>query len=186
MGCIVLVILLRLVLRGGDNISNKSKNQIEAFILGKCKDLIIKDFQENANITSLILGYGATAIDLKDNNVFDTLVIDLSQNEAKTYVTMDAIILNSGATIKCVEITLNVFTHLSKLSLSTTEKAFYYKQGFYGNRIDVLSDAVIRCLRGSNEYGIGELQLRERNTMRIFQPNENYYGKQIVFQVYDF
>lgn len=155
--------------------------------------MIIKDFQENTNITSLILGYGATVIDLKDNNVFDTLVIDLSQNEAKTYVTMDAIILNSGTTIKCVEITLNVFTHLSKLPLGTevessgqSEKGFYYKQGFYGNRIDVLVDAIIRCLRGSDKYGIGELQLRERNTMRIFQPNENYYGKQIVFQVYDF
>lgn len=155
-------------------------------MLGKCKDLIIKDFQSNENITSLILGYGEEVIDLKDNNVFDRLVIDLSQDTAKTYVTMDSTILNSGTSIKCVEIILNIFTHLSLISLSTAEKAFYYKQGFYGNRIDILIDAIIRCLRGSNKYGIGELQLRERNTMSIFQPNENYYGKQIAFQVYDF
>lgn len=114
------------------------------------------------------------------------LVIDLSQGDAKTYVTMDSVILNAGNSIKCIEITLNIFTHLSKIPLTTPEKALYYKQGFFGNRIDVLVDSIIRCLRGSDKYGIGQLQLRERSTMRIFQPSEKYYGKQVVFQVYDF
>jgi len=148
--------------------------------------MIIKDFQNNENIVSLILGYGKPIIDLKDNNVFDTLIIDESQLDTKTYVTMDAVILNAGSTIKCIEITLDVFSHLSLIPLTTTEKAFYYKQGFYGNKIDILTDAIIRCLRGSQKYGIGQLQLRDRNTMKIFQPTKDYYGKQIVFQVYDF
>lgn len=155
-------------------------------MLGKCKDLIIKDFQANSDIVSLILGYGAEVIDLKDNNVFDTMIIDLTLKEAKTYITMDAIILNADPKIKCIEITINVFTFLSKLPLLDVEKSLYYTTGYYGNRIDVLIDMIIRTLKGSNKYGIGELQLRPSRSMWINQPTENYYGKAMAFHVYDF
>jgi hypothetical protein len=88
--------------------------------------------------------------------------------------------------MKCIEITLDVFAHLSMLQLPIEEALKYRSQGYLGNRIDILVDNIIRCLKGSTEYGVGELQLRDRNSMSISQPNPNYYGKYIAFHVYDF
>lgn len=165
---------------------NITKNQVEGYVIGKCKSLIIDKLQNNSNIVSLILGLNATPVKLKDTNIFDTLTIDLTQSEAKTYITMDALILNSGASTKCIEITVNTFTYLTLRSLSAAEQKVYYPQGFYGNRIDVICDQILRLLNGSTEFGIGALQLREKNSMGYYQPNVNYYGKYMVFQVYDF
>jgi hypothetical protein len=172
--------------KGGDIISSKSKNQIEGFVLGECKRLIIEDFQNNSNIVSLILGLNQPVITLKNKNVFDQAVIPESQLDAKTYITMESVILNSGQSIKCIEITLNVFTDLTLVSLTPQEKGFYYPQGFMGTRIDVLCDAIIRCMKGSTKYGIGEVELRPSRTMWITQPTPKYYGKGIAFHVYDF
>jgi len=165
---------------------NRSKNQVELYVLGRSKDLIIKKIISDVNITNLI-DKDISPPNLIHNNIFDTLVIDLTQNEAKTYITMDAIVSSvENKHIKSIDIIVNIFTHLSLKRLSRLEQEKYYTSGFFGNRIDVLADLVVRMLDGSKEFGIGELGLRPRNPISIIQPTSEYYGKSLVFQTFDF
>lgn len=55
------------------------------------------------------------------------------------------------------------------------------REGYYGNRADVLSQAVEEALitDGAKEYGIGELQLE---SVDLFN-GKDYYGTQMIFNV---
>jgi len=165
---------------------NKSKNQIEGYPLGKAKDIIIKMFEDDENIRLLLLGSNNINQDLKDKRIFDSLVINLTDDMVKTYITMDTYIVDADTKINCIAIVIQVISHLENIPLLINEKQKFYSEGFYGNRIDVLMDLIMRKLRGNKEFGIGNLELKPRSTMRIIQPTVNHYGKEIIFYMYDF
>ena len=166
---------------------NKSRERVGLYPLGMCKNAIINIIENDKDMKALITGYENFTGKLKYDYVYDSLVIDLTQEKTKTYITMDAVVSSiESRTIKGIEITIDIFTHLSLKELTFDEQKRYYSQGYMGNRIDVLSDMLYRKLSGNEDFGIGELQLRARNPMSIFQPHAKYYGKALVFQMFDF
>lgn len=154
--------------------------------MGKSKDLITKKIISNQDIVDLI-STNILPSELIYENIFDTLTIDIPQDERKTYITMDAVVSSvENRHIKSVDIIIHVFTHLKLLKLSTSEQQKYYTRGFFGNRIDVLIDLLVRMLDGSDEFGIGRLQLKPRSPMSVIHPSTKHYGKSLIFYTCDF
>lgn len=165
--------------------TNKSKNQIELYTLGKCKNEIIKLIEDDDSLDSLIRYGSNNSDDLKRGHLYDTLIIDLTQKITKTYITMDTSIKSTeGSRIKCVEITINIFSHLTLIKLTNEEERKFYSEGYYGNRIDIILDMLSRKLIGNQYFGIGELKLAPINPIKIIQPDVDYYGKVIRFETY--
>lgn len=165
---------------------DESKNRHELYVLGKSKEVVINKLNQSDDLVSLVLGEGIPIEDIINTNIFDTLVIDLTQNEAKTYITMESIVSSiENNKIKSIELTIDVFTHLSCRTLTDDEKIKYTALGLYGNRIDCVVDLVARTIKDDESIGVSQLKFRERNPMTIIQPNSNYYGKRLYFTVYD-
>lgn len=166
---------------------DKSKNRIQLYPLGKLKDSVKKLLLANENICSLLVGSNDPIA--AASQIYDNLYIDGSQDIAKTYILMDTIVQSAqNINIKEIQLIFNIFTHVTMISLTSQERNNYYNKGYYGNRVDVLIDAVARELNGNPDFGLGLVNLIPRSPMKIIQPSSNtkYYGKQIVFSVYDF
>ena len=62
----------------------------------------------------------------------------------------------------------------------------YYKEGYYGNRSDVLSDMIVDTLINDsdicNRFGIGQLQV---DSLDVYN-SKRFYGCQLVFSVPNF
>lgn len=163
---------------------NVSKNQIELFPLGKDKDIIYKALMKNSDVVDLVLGENPT--DTFKDHFFNTLFVNTIQLETKTYITMDTEIISAeNVQTKCISITMDIFTSLPLIPLSEAEKLRYYTSGYFGNRIDVLLDAVKRVFTDLN-VGIGSVKLAPRNPVRVIQPTDKYYGKRMILYTYDF
>jgi hypothetical protein len=187
---------------------NKSQNKIELYPLGKIKDVIKKTLANDETIQKLLLGENFVLLDNYDitdaikgtsDNTYeplirDSLFIDTTQTETKTYILMDTLISKSeGNKLKLVTIVVNAFCHSSLIRLTDDEKYTFYNQGLYGNRIDCLLDQIVRTIYTLNEevnkdknIGIGELKLAPSAQAKIYQPNDKYYGKTLMFEVWDF
>lgn len=163
---------------------NKSTNKIELFPLGKDKDIIYKALMNNQDVCDLVLGENNTNGKFKDH-FFNTLIIDTEQLEAKTYITIDTVIDRADDKIKCIEIIMDVFSALSSTALTPTEQVKFYKKSYFGNRIDVLIDAIKRTI-SDLDIGIGQLTLKPNAPIKIIQPTDKFYGKRMIFQSYDF
>ena len=163
---------------------NTSKNQIELYPLGKDKDIIFKALMKNNDVVNLTIGESPTDTFIK--HFFNSLFVDTTQLETKTYITMDTEIVSAENTkIKCIAIIIDIFTSLPLIPLSTTEQLKYYATGYFGNRIDCLLDAVKRTITDLN-IGIGDITLAPRSPVKIIQPTEKYYGKRLTLHTYDF
>lgn len=164
---------------------NKSKNKIELYPLGRDKNLIYEALSNNQDVVDLLLGEKNTTESFK-SRFSDTLFVDTTQLVAKTYITMDTEVVSAENTkIKCIAITIDIFTDLSLISLTGNEQIKYYKIGYYGNRIDCLLDAVKRTI-ADLDIGIGEITLAPRNPIRVIQPTNKHYGKRMILYTYDF
>lgn len=163
---------------------NKSANQVELYPLGKNKDIIYKALMNSDDVYDLVLGENNPNDDFKEH-FFNTLVIDTTQLDKKTYITMDTIIDKADTKVKCIGIIMDVFSSLKDINLSTSEQVKFYKKNYFGNRIDVLLDAIKRTI-SDLDIGIGNVTLHPINPVKIIQPTPEYYGKRIVFQIYDF
>jgi hypothetical protein len=88
--------------------------------------------------------------------------------------------------IKEIGIVINVFCENSLIDLSTTDKNKFVKKGYFGNRVDMLIDAIDRCVNGKTGVGIGKIKLKPRNPIGIYKPQNGYYGKSLEYTVTDF
>lgn len=172
---------------------DKTKSQTNLYCLGRDKDIIKKTFLQDENIVNLLLpNYDAdtSKCDLEtilDSYIFDTIAVDNTQLEAKVYICMDTYVTKIDSdSVKEIGIVVRVFCHGDLLKLPNKEKAKYIKFGYFGNRIDMLIDAIDRCLNGKRDMGIGRLRLRPRSPIEIIQPVNGYYGKSLTYLVSDF
>ena len=74
--------------------------------------------------------------------------------------------------IKTVEIKIYIMSHQNILRLSDGR----------GLRTDVLSAVVDKMLNGSDEYGVGTVELM---SWRSFSPITGYYGRELKYRVQD-
>lgn len=165
--------------------TNKNKNQIELFPLGKNKDIIYKALLNSRDVCDLVLGENSKD-DAFAAHYFNTLIIDTTQLETKTYITLDTIVSKAeNKKIKCIDIIMDVFSSLPTLALTPAEQINFYEKGYFGNRIDVLIDAIKREI-SDLDIGIGNVTLKPNNPISIVQPTDKHYGKRVIYQCYDF
>lgn len=100
------------------------------------------------------------------------------RNETKCYICVETIAHKTEKKkIKTMRLIVRVFSNIKLLP--------YKRKGFYGNRVDILCDMLDRKLEGSRDFdfSIGEMTL---TTTSIYQPSNDYYGRELVFDVTSF
>ena len=103
------------------------------------------------------------------------LFLDDILTDKKSYIFFDVICPQFTAQIKEIKIVMYAICHRDILDDYTQ------KDGYYGNRADVLSQAVEEALitDGAKEFGIGDLQLEGVDLYN----GKDYYGTQLIFNV---
>lgn len=97
--------------------------------------------------------------------------------------------------VKNVVIQFNVFCHKDGLDLITDEDKEFFEnmraKGYRGNRVDMVISAIMKrvdethYLRDKNgvNYGIGRPVTVPRESMLAYEPNNYFYGKQLLYQI---
>jgi hypothetical protein len=188
---------------------NKSANQIELYPLGKIKTILRQTLSNDSTIQELILGenneqlntYESYDILMGDKSqglegqIKNNLFIKDTQDETKTFILMDSYSGKIEGKLKQIIVAMYIFSHNSLLTLSDTEAEKFFNLGLFGNRVDCLIDQVSRVISNINyatvddkpkSIGIGKIQLASTQQGKIYQPNDNYYGKTLIFEVWDF
>lgn len=101
------------------------------------------------------------------------LFINDTLTEKGTYIFFDVIISNLETHTKECNIVMYLVCHRDLLDN-------FKMEGYYGNRADILSQAVEEALldkKNSKEFGIGDLQL---TSVDIYN-SADYYGVQMIF-----
>ena len=120
---------------------------------------------ENTNITPRLFS----------ERVKSHLFVDEILTEKKSYIFFDVVCPQFSTHIKEMKIFMYVICHRAILDDYTQ------REGYYGNRADVLSQAVEEALitDSAKEFGIGDLQLEGVDLYN----GKDYYGTSMVFDV---
>ena len=107
------------------------------------------------------------------------LFIDDTLDNEGTYIFFDVITRSVSAQIKECTVLMYVICHRNILDDC-------HKEGYYGNRADVLSEMIEDCLIGdktvAHSFGIGKIAL---DSVDIYN-SQNYYGCIMTFNAEDF
>lgn len=151
---------------------------------GKFKQEITSALYKSADIRDLLLGdtSGMSASDrqkLFRKHVKSHLFIDDTIEETDSYIFYDVQLPNLATQIKDCRVVLYAICHRDILDN-------YAKDGYFGNRADILSQMVEDCLINdeevANSFGIGKLSL---DSVDIYNATR-FYGVIMVFNVPDF
>lgn len=151
---------------------------------GKFKTEISSALYKNANIRELILGdtrnMSARQVQkaFKDH-VKSHLFIDDTITDATTYIFYDVRLSYMHTHTKTCQVVMYVICHRDILET-------YSKEGYYGDRADILSqmieDSLINDKEVANSFGIGELNL---DSVEIYNA-QRFYGCIMYFSVPNF
>lgn len=90
--------------------------------------------------------------------------------------------------LKEVGIDISIVCHKDAVSLSGEESSYFHAKGIYGNRVDCLCQAINSSILNpqimetiQRKYSIGELQLSEKEPVRLYVPGTRFYGKILSF-----
>lgn len=157
---------------------------------GLFKQEISAALYRSADIRELLLGdtsgMSASAIQSKfKEHVKSHLYIDETVQETNTFIFYDvdypAVRHNAALheNIKNVRIIMYVLTHVDIID-------DFYKEGYYGNRVDALTqmveNALINDTEVANSFGIGRLSL---DSLELYQATK-FYGTVLTFSVPNF
>lgn len=156
----------------------KKKTLIER---GKFKSEITTALYKNVNIREMLLGdtTGMSNSEIRTNfkqYVKSHLFIDDTIKEAKTFIFYDVVIPSLQEQIKSCRVVMYLICSRDILE-------DYSKEGYYGDRIDILSqmveDTLINDEEVANSFGIGKLKL---DSVDIYNANR-FYGCILQFDV---
>ena len=151
---------------------------------GKFKQEITSALYKSADIRDLLLGdtSGMSASDkqkLFRKHVKSHLFIDDTIEETDSYIFYDVRLPDLAAQIKDCQVILYAICHRDILD-------DYVKEGYFGNRADILSQMIEDCLINdeevANSFGIGKLSL---DSVDLYNATR-FYGVVMVFNVPDF
>lgn len=160
------------------------QNEKKIFELGKFKSKIHAALYKSNDIKELLLGdvSGKSPTEMRKlfkEHVKSHLFIDEVVTETDSFIFYDVTLPSLRETTKMCQIQLYVVCHRDILD-------DYSKEGFYGNRADILSEMVEKALicdeEISRSFGIGSLEL---NHVGIYN-GKNLYGHVIQFSVSNF
>ena len=151
---------------------------------GKFKEEIHKALYNSSDIKELLLGdisgkkQSEVMADFK-NHVFSHLFIDDTITETDSFIFYDVQFPELHSTIKTCQVVLYAICHRDILDN-------YFKDGYYGNRADILSqmieDVLVNNPKAARNYGIGELTL---DSVLIYN-SVRFYGCRLYLSVPDF
>lgn len=152
--------------------------------LGKFKDEIHSMLYKSKDIIELLLGdtSGLSAAEIRKefkNHVKSHLFIDDTIQETETFIFYDVTLSKIRSNTKSCKVVMYLITHADLLDN-------YFKEGYYGNRIDILVEMVENALINDEEvsrsFGIGELSL---DSVDIYN-SKRFYGRIMIFDVPNF
>lgn len=119
---------------------------------------------------------------------FDVPYIDETIIDNRALITLESYVTRiEGEHIKEVALDIFAFSNKSFIHMPVSEKAFYIKKGYSGNRVDMMISAIELAIKQrSREFGIGKIMLAPRNPVVPYEPQKDFYGKKITFLCSDF
>lgn len=160
------------------------QNKKDIFELGKFKAKIHAALYKSDNIKELLLGdvSSKTPTELRKlfkEHVKSHLFVDEVITETESYIFYDVTLPSFSETTKMCQVQLYAVCHRDILD-------DYSKEGFYGNRADILTEMVENALLYDEEvaksFGIGHLEL---NHIGVYN-GRNVYGHVLQFSVPNF
>lgn len=151
---------------------------------GKFKQEITSALYKSADIRDLLLGdtSGMSTSDKQKSfrkHVKSHLFIDDTIEETDSYIFYDVRLPDLAAQIKDCQVILYAICHRDILD-------DYVKEGYFGNRADILSQMIEDCLINdeevANSFGIGKLSL---DSVDLYNATR-FYGVVMIFNVPDF
>ena len=156
------------------------------FERGKFKKKINNALYSSKDIIKLLIGNTEqmTAKEIRTafkKYVKSHLFIDDTITDTKSYIFYDVRMPHIHTTTKECKVVMFVLSHRDVLE----EDCDF--EGYYGNRVDILSEMIEDCLLNNQQvvrdFGIGDLQLE---SVEIFNNSKHFYGLQMVFCVPNF
>jgi hypothetical protein len=160
------------------------QNEKEIFELGKFKSKIHAALYKSDDIKELLLGdvSGKSTTEMRKlfkEHVKSHLFVDEVITETNSFIFYDVTLPSFEETTKMCQIQLYAVCHRDILDN-------YSKEGFYGNRADILTEMIERALicdeETSESFGIGHLEL---NHIGVYN-GRNVYGHVLQFSVPNF
>lgn len=151
---------------------------------GKFKQEIHTALYKSADIRDLLLGdtSGMSTSDKQKSfrkHVKSHLFIDDTIEETDSFIFYDVRLPDLAAQIKDCQVVLYAICHRDILD-------DYVKEGYFGNRADILSQMIEDCLINdeevANSFGIGKLSL---DSVDLYNATR-FYGVVMIFNVPDF
>ena len=151
---------------------------------GKFKQEITSALYKSADIRDLLLGdtSGMSTSDKQKSfrkHVKSHLFIDDTIEETDSFIFYDVRLPDLEAQIKDCQVVLYAICHRDILD-------DYVKEGYFGNRADILSQMIEDCLINdeeiANSFGIGKLSL---DSVDLYNATR-FYGVVMIFNVPDF
>ena len=152
--------------------------------LGKFKENISAALFKSEDIQELLLGdtTGMTSSQkLKQfkEHVKSHLFVDDTIEETASFIFYDVVMPHIAPQVKTVQIWVYCVCHRDILDN-------YYKDGYHGNRVDILCEMVENALINNKEvakqFGIGQLQLK---SLEIYN-SRRHYGRSLLLEVPNF
>lgn len=151
---------------------------------GKFKQEITSALYKSADIRDLLLGdtSGMSTSDKQKSfrkHVKSHLFINDTIEETDSFIFYDVRLPDLAAQIKDCQVVLYAICHRDILD-------DYVKEGYFGNRADILSQMIEDCLINdeevANSFGIGKLSL---DSVDLYNATR-FYGVVMIFNVPDF
>lgn len=91
-----------------------------------------------------------------------------------------------GESIKEMVVSIEIMCHKTNLKLNTPDRIKYIKKGLSGNRLDMIVQEIGLQLNSSRDFGIGRFKVSNRNPIKSYFANEDYFGKIMTYTCEDF
>ena len=86
--------------------------------------------------------------------------------------------------LKEVGVDISIVCHKDAVRLSPEDTIYFNEKGIYGNRVDSLCQAINSAILNplimeaiQRKYAIGDMQLSEKEPVRLYVPGTKFYGK---------
>lgn len=151
---------------------------------GRFKEIIHSALYKSENIKELLLGDTSkmSKSEILGNfkkHVFSHLYVNDTVANADTFIYYDVSLYNMRENVKGCRVIMYVIAERTTIDN-------YYKEGFCGNKTDILSDmvedALVNDVEVANKFGIGELRLE---SVDIYSASR-FYGTILTFTVPNF
>ncbi|MCH5300213.1 MAG: hypothetical protein J1E56_02755 [Ruminococcus sp.] len=151
---------------------------------GLYKEKIKQALFSSENISEILLGdtselSSGNKAKLFNDFVKSHLFVDGTLDNEGTYIFFDVLTRSVSSQVKNCTIVMYVICHRDILD-------YYYKEGYYGNRTDILSQMIEDCLvcdeKVASSFGIGKITL---DSVELYNSHD-YYGCIMTFSAPDF